>query len=61
MFSYVAVSFLLVIGLGAAGLEFPSLGEIGLAASAAAAIVFVGSLDAWECEGNSTEPMSGDV
>ena len=61
MFPHVAESFLLMIGFGAAGLEFPSLGEIGLLASAVAAIVFVGSLDAWACEGSSTESTSADA
>lgn len=50
MFSIVALSFLAMVGCGAGGLELGVHCDIGFAAAAVAAMVFISSVDAWECE-----------
>jgi hypothetical protein len=50
MFSIVAASFTAMAASGIAAIGFPALGDGPWILSAAAAIIFLGSFEAWDCE-----------
>ncbi|HLH51719.1 MAG TPA: hypothetical protein VKV96_20440 [Roseiarcus sp.] len=56
MFSIVGLSFCCMVAGGLIGLEWTSLSGVFFSVAALAAIIFFAGIDAWEGEGDASEP-----